>query len=104
MNENSAVYSVFGSVSPAGDATGVEYVWLRNSLFPHRFDIRSDCRPNAGGAPLLATTAWSYCPPVGVGLHDGIAPGGALFQPCWPLTEPVAKPSKFVVTVSATAT
>ena len=29
---------------------------------------------------MLATTAWSYCPRVGIGLHDGIAPSGALFQ------------------------
>ena len=29
---------------------------------------------------MLGTTAWSYCPRVGVELHDGIAPGGALFH------------------------
>jgi hypothetical protein len=42
---------------------------------------------------VLATTAWSYCPLVGVGTHAGIAPRGALFQgkpptPLCPLTDP----------------
>ncbi len=58
---------------------------------------------------MLATTAWSYCPLVGVGTHAGIAPTGALFQgkpptPLCPLTDPRWKRggSKSVMEAAAT--
>ena len=67
--------------------------------------MRNDWPPNAPGAPLFATTAWSY--PFG---SEGMLPGTALFQlggatGC-PLTDPVWKAvaSKSVATVSAAAT
>src|SRR6516165_2065127 len=112
MNENSAVYSVFGRLSPAATVVGLEYVWKWNSGGPHpghwlyAFERRSDWPPNAVGAPLLVTTAWSY--PWG---KEGMSPGLALLQPLGhgvgcSLTDPVWKrgASKFVSTVSALAT
>ncbi len=58
---------------------------------------------------MLGTTAWSYCPRVGFGLHDGIAPRGALFQgkpptPLCPLTDPGWKRSGSKSVMEAAAT
>ena len=58
---------------------------------------------------MLATTAWSYCPLVGVGTHAGIAPTGALFQgpgptPICPLTDPRWKRSGSKSVIEAAAT
>ena len=42
MNENSAMNSVLVCISPAGDATGPEYVWFANAPVAYLFESRSD--------------------------------------------------------------
>ena len=60
--------------------------------------MRNDWAPNAAGPAgalgiaALATTAWSY--PFG---REGMSPGTSLFQPSWPLTDPVWKSGRLEV-------